>query len=117
MKIPAWFKPGVYGALAGAVVFGAVGFSWGGWVTGGSANEAALALAQEKVTAALVPICLDIAKADPDRIAQLATIRDASSFKRRDAVMAAGWATVPGSDVPDRNLAQACAAALDLDGS
>lgn len=117
MKLPEWFKPGVYGAFIGAVVFGVVGFSWGGWVTGGSANKAALAMAEERVISALVPVCLDIANTDPDRIEQLATIREASGFTRRDAVMAAGWATVPGSDGPDRDLAQACAAALDLSAS
>jgi len=28
--------------------------------------------------------------------------------------MAAGWATVPGTDAPDRDIAQACLAALEL---
>jgi hypothetical protein len=31
--------------------------------------------------------------------------------------MAAGWATMPGTDAPDRDIAQACLAALDVDRS
>jgi hypothetical protein len=45
------------------------------------------------------------------------TIRAASTYQRRDAVMSAGWATVPGTDAPNRDIAQACLAALDVDGS
>jgi hypothetical protein len=68
-------------------------------------------------TAALVPFCLEASQADPNRESQLATIRAASNYKRRDAVMAAGWATIPGSKDPDRDLAQACLLALKVDGS
>ena len=117
MTTPEWLKPGIYGALIGAVFVAIVGFSWGGWVTGGAANKMASAMARDEVVAAMVPVCLDMARADPDRVAHLATIRDASSFKRRDAVMATGWATMPGSDAPNRDLAQACIEGLELDAS
>lgn len=115
MNTPEWLKPGIYGALIGAVFVGAVGFSWGGWVTGGGANKMANAMSHDNVIAALLPVCLDMSRTDSDRIAKLATIREASTYKRRDAVMQAGWATMPGSDTPDRDLAQACVAALDLE--
>ena len=115
MNTPEWLKPGIYGALIGAVFFGAVGFSWGGWVTGGGANKMANAMSHDNVIAALLPVCLDMSRTDSDRIAKMATIQEAASYKRRDAVMQAGWATMPGSDTPDRDLAQACVAALDLE--
>lgn len=117
MNTPEWLKPGLYGAAIGAVFIGVVGFSWGGWMTGGSANEMATSMARDEVVAALVPVCLDKARTDPDRIAQLATIREATSFRRRDAVMATGWATMPGEDAPNRSLAQACVEGLELDAS
>ena len=60
---------------------------------------------------------LDKSRADNQRVAKLATIREASSFKRRDAVMETGWATMPGTDGPNRDLAQACIEGLDLDAS
>ena len=117
MTAPEWLKPGIYGALLGAAFVGIVGFSWGGWMTGGSANKMASEMAHEDVIAALVPICVDMSKTDLERIAKLAAIRDATSYKRRDAVMQAGWATIPGSDAPNRDLAQACIKGLDLDAS
>ncbi len=114
MKTPEWLKPGLYGAVIGAVLVGVIGFSWGGWMTGGGAVKMANSMAHDNVIAALVPVCIERSEGDADRVAKLATIREASSFKRRDAVMEAGWATVPGSDAPNRDLAQACAAALEL---
>ena len=115
MTIPEWLKLGLYGAVIGAVFVGIVGFSWGGWMTGGGASRIANATAHDQVIGALLPTCLDIFNADADRVAKRTTIREASTFRRRDAVMQAGWATVPGSEEPNRNLAQACATALDLE--
>lgn len=115
MNTPEWLKPGVYGALIGAAAIGFIGFSWGGWLTGGAADKMASAMARDEVVAAMVPICLDIARSDPNRITHLAAISDASSFKRRETMMATGWATVPGSDAPDGKLAVACLAALEDD--
>ncbi len=117
MTTPEWLKPGIYGALLGAAFVGIVGFSWGGWMTGGGANKMASEMAQDEVIAALVPFCLDMSRTDSERVAKLATIRDATSYKRRDAVMATGWATMPGADAPNRDLAQACIEGLNLDAS
>lgn len=117
MNIPEWLKPSIYGAFAGAVAVSIVGFTAGGWMTGGSANKMANKLAHSNVIEALVPICLDMSLMDKDRVTKLATIRDASSYKRRDAVVDTGWATVPGSEKPNRDLAQACIAVLDLEES
>ncbi len=38
-----WEKitPGLWGAVGGAIVLAIVGFAWGGWVTGGTAQEMA----------------------------------------------------------------------------
>ncbi|QDL93260.1 hypothetical protein FDP22_16600 [Paroceanicella profunda] len=117
MNIPVWLKPGIYGAVVGAIVVGVVGFSWGGWVTGGGANKMATEMAHDDVIAALVPVCLDNSRTDIDRVEKLAAIKSASTYKRRDAVMETGWATVPGSEKPNRDLAQACVSVLELDAS
>lgn len=115
MKTPEWVKPGVYGAVIGAAIFGIVGFGWGGWVTGGTAHDRAVAMSRDDVVAAMVPVCLDLSRADPDRAAALAGIREAQAYRRRDVLMATGWATMPGTDAPNRDLAQACLASLDVD--
>lgn len=115
MALPEWTKPGIYGAIIGAIVLAIVGFNWGGWTTGGTAEEMAQDRADEAVTTAMVPICLSSSKADLEREAKLAKINEATRFKRRDAVMDTGWATLPGAEKPDRDLAEACMEELGLD--
>lgn len=117
MNTPEWLKPGLYGAAIGAVLLAGIGFNWGGWVTGGTARDRAMSLAHDDVVAALVPVCLDMALTDPDRAAHLATIRAATSFRQRDALMDTGWATMPGSADPDRDIAKLCLERLELDVS
>ena len=108
MNTPEWLKPALYGAAVGAVALAVGGFSWGGWVTGGTASEMAEDQARQEVVAALVPICLEQSKQDPQVIKTLAALQDASSYKRRDMLMQTGWATMPGSSEADRNVAKAC---------
>lgn len=112
MNTPEWLRPGIYGALVGAVTISLLGFTWGGWVTAGTAGKQATAMARKDVVAALLPACLEDARTDPARVAKLATIEAAPAYQRRDAVMATGWATGPGSEDPDRDVAQACLAVL-----
>ncbi len=108
MNIPEWLKPALYGAAAGAVALAIVGFSWGGWVTGGTAEQMAANRAKLEVVAALVPICVQQSKQDPQVVDTLAQLRDAGSWQRSDMLMKAGWATMPGSSDPNRDVASAC---------
>lgn len=117
MTFPDWTKPGIYGAFGGAIAISILGFTWGGWTTTGSAETMAQNLASDEVTLAMVPVCLNISAADPERAKKLATLQDLSGFGRRNAMLETGWATRPGSDTPDRDLADACLAGLELDGS
>src|SRR6266446_131715 len=71
MKIPVETKPALWGAAGGAVALAIVGFSWGGWVTGGGAAKQA----ETAVSAALLPICADAILADPAAMAELKTKR------------------------------------------
>ena len=114
MNAPEWLKPGAYGVAIGAVATVIGGFSWGGWQSAGGARDMATTMAEESVVAALVPVCLERSQNDIERAAKMSKIREAAAYRRRDAVMATGWATMPGADGPDRGLASACAAALDL---
>ncbi len=114
MKTVSWLKPGVYGAAIGAVALAVLGFSWGGWQTAGGAATRAQTASHDSVIAAMVPVCLDLAQSDPERSAKMETIRAASTYKQKDAVMSAGWATVPGAEKPDADIAKACLSALAL---
>ena len=117
MTFPEWTKPGVYGAFVGAVAVSIFGFTWGGWTTAGSADEMARSFAADEVTLAMVPVCLNLSEADTERTTKLAALQEASSFQQRKAMMETGWATLPGTDTPSRDLADACIARLELDGS
>jgi hypothetical protein len=114
MKTPEWFKPAFLGAATGAAALAIVGFSWGGWMTGSSAEKMAAQMSRDQVVAALVPVCLQKSKADPQVEQTFNKLREANSYQRRDIVMEAGWATMPGMSEPDRNIATACLEALPV---
>jgi hypothetical protein len=65
------------------------------------------------VTAALVPLCVAQSKADRTGLKKMGELRAlTSSYEQRDFVTKTGWATMPGSDDPNNDVAGACAAAL-----
>lgn len=108
MNIPEGLKPVLKGVVLGAAGLAIVGFTLGGWVTGGTAEKMASDQARLEVVAALVPICIEQSSQDPQAAERLAQLKDAVGYKRPDMLMKAGWATMPGSSDPDRNLAKAC---------
>jgi dienelactone hydrolase len=108
-----WMKPGVWGAVLGSILTMIVGFSWGGWTTSTTANQAAIQRADAAVTTAFVPICLAQGKVDGANGKKLGELKAiTSSYEQTDFVMKAGWATFPGTTDPNRNVAEACASAL-----
>ena len=106
----AWMKPAVLGAVFGAVATIAVGFGWGGWVLGGTAERMAERRSASALSAALVPLCVRRSQEHPDRLERLADI--AYAYERREFIVKAGWANMPGTDEPNRDLASACSEAL-----
>lgn len=108
MTTPLWVKPGLVGAAAGALAITVIGFSWGGWVTNSKAMEMASVSAHQQVVDALVPVCIEKSKQDPQMADVLLQWKDAGSYQRREILMKAGWATMPGSTEPNRPVASAC---------
>ena len=103
-----WLKPGIWGAVIGAVAMVTVGFAQFGWKTGSAAESLAQERADVAVASALVPFC--IAKAQQASASEnLAKFQTApSSWSRTEIVRAAGWATLDGMASPDSALARAC---------
>ena len=108
MNTPTWLKPGLFGAVVGAGALAIVGFAWGGWMTGSTAEKMVSEQARYEVLAALVPICVEQSSQDPGVVETLALLKDTSSYQRNDLLMKTGWATMPGSSDPDRDVASAC---------
>jgi hypothetical protein len=112
MQTPIWISPGLYGAAIGAAALAVVGFGWGGWVTGGRAQQMAVAASEVAVVKVLTPLCLETARKDPDFAAKLVELKKAQSYSRDDFVMKAGWGTAPGNLEANRDVARACASQL-----
>ena len=102
MQSPEWLKRALYGAACGAIALATVGFSWGGWVTGGKAEMMADQRSRADVVTALTAICADQAKRDPLLAERVALLKTTSSYNRGDLIMKNGWATMPGTDEPNR---------------
>lgn len=109
MRTPEWLRPGLYGAVGGAIALAVVGFSWGGWVTGGKAAEMAASQSQKDVVVALSSICVDQSKRDPQLAERVVLLKATASYNRGDLVMKNGWATMPGATEANRQVAVACA--------
>src|SRR3954453_523127 len=109
MQSPEWLKPALYGAVGGAIALAIVGFSWGGWVTGGKAEMIADQRARADVVAALKAICAAQANRAPRLPARGARLKAPASHARGELIMKNGWATRPGPAEPNRQVANACA--------
>ena len=97
MKSPQWLKPGATGAVVGGIAVAIVGFSWGGWVTAGSAQALSNTRSAAAVAQALTPYCVDRSAADPRSVEVMAELKAASAYSRRGVVEKAGWATALGT--------------------
>jgi hypothetical protein len=114
MKIPVETKPALWGIAGGAVLAAIVGFTWGGWVTGGKAEAEATQRANAAVVVALAPVCVERFQRAPEVSANLAALKKVDSWSQGEFVEKGGWATAPGSKASDQvaAVARACASLL-----
>ncbi|MEW5424077.1 hypothetical protein [Amorphus sp. 3PC139-8] len=90
-----------------------VGFTWGGWVTGATADEQASVAGDIAHGELASLICVERFNATPDSNAQLSELESiTSSYERRRFIEAGGWATMPGETSASRRGADGCADAL-----
>ena len=114
MKIPVETKPALWGMVGGAIVAAIVGFSWGGWVTGGKAEAEATQRANAAVVVALAPVCVERFQRATDVSANLAALKKVDSWQQGDFIEKGGWATAAGSKAPEQLSAVSKACALLL---
>ncbi len=105
-------KQSLWGAVGGAVVLAVVGFTWGGWVTGSTAQSLADDAAQESVVARLAPICVEQFNQDSEKDQKLKELKEESSWKRSGYATKQGWAIMPGEKEADTKVAEKCAELL-----
>ena len=98
--------------VASVVVTMIIGFTWGGWVTGGTAREMAKVMAEDAVARRLASICVVRFEQDPGKDQKLKELKEMSTWQRGDYVKKQGWATMPGEKEPDSKVADECAKLL-----
>ena len=108
MDIPTWTKPAFNGAVVGAVAMAVIGFSWGGWVTGGTSRKNSATETSSGIATALTPYCIEKSKADPLAPGVLVELKAAGTYARSGIVEKAGWATPLGAEKPNVELAKSC---------
>jgi hypothetical protein len=115
MNIPVETKPALWGMVGGAIAAAIIGFTWGGWVTGGRAEADGTRQANAAVVAALAPVCVEKFQRSPDVQANLAALKKVDSWSQGDFIEKGGWATVIGAKPGDQvsAVAKACATLLN----
>jgi hypothetical protein len=112
MQVPVWIKPGVWGAVIGALGIMMIGFSVMGWTLGSTAEKAAQQRTESAVAAALTPFCVQSYLKQPDAAKKLAVLREDNSWTQKETIEKGGWATMPGNTDPSSGVAEACVVAL-----
>lgn len=106
MKDFKW-KTVIWSAIIGSIATMIIGFAWGGWVTGGTAQTRAEEVASQAVVDHLVPICVEQYKQDPDRAEKLQALKD-KGYNKGGYVGEQGWATMPGEKESNYQVASQC---------
>ena len=103
----------VWACIAAVIATIVIGFSWGGWVTGGTLQAQAKTAGDVARGELASAICVERFNAAPDATAKLTEFKAITeSYKKRQFVEAGGWATMPGQTTPDKLGVQGCATAL-----
>jgi hypothetical protein len=103
-----WF----WSCAACVVATAVIGFTWGGWVTGGTATRMAAVAAAGANAQMAAAVCIIRFENGPDASAQLAALKKAESYNRSDLIEKGGWATMPGSKDPVEGAVLICAQKL-----
>lgn len=89
-----------------------VGFTWGGWVTGGSATAMAEEARGEGRAELVASVCVEKFMGAPDAALKLAELKEESQWQRDGYVEEGGWATLVGMEEPVDGAAEICAEQL-----
>ena len=106
-------KTVVFWSCAAAIILTMIiGFAWGGWVTGGTAQKLAEVMAKNAVVQRLAPMCVDQFNQDSEKDQKLNELKEVSTYQRGSYVEDQGWATMSGEAKPDSHVATECAKLL-----
>lgn len=102
-------KAVLFWACVGSVVATLIiGFGWGGWVTGRTADQMAAQAGSNARAQLAAAVCVDRFRKGPDATAQLASLRESDSWKRDRLIDDGGWTTLAGMSTPVAGAASLC---------
>lgn len=97
-------------SMAGAAVATiVVGFTVGGWTTGGTAREMAEDAARDARAQLASTICVEKFTTASAAAAKLAELKETASYQQDDFIEDGGWAKLVGIDGPVPGAADLCA--------
>ena len=109
MKTFPSLKPGIWGAVIGAIGISVIGFSSLGWTLGSTAERTAKERAQTAVVDVLTPICVEKFQHQVDAAEKLVEFtKVSSSWGRRAIIEKGGWAAASFANVPNYQLVSEC---------
>ena len=103
-----WFWSTV-GAVVATMI---IGFTFGGWTTGGSATAMAEKAARDARAKLVASVCVEKFTAQADAATKFAALKEASSWQRDKFIEDGGWAMLIGMEKSVPGAADACASQL-----
>ena len=99
--------------ILGAVAAMAIGFGWGGWMLGGTAQKMARHKVNAEIVALYTPECVRHFEAQSDMPSHWAALKKADGdYDQQNFIEKAGFATLPGTKTSNDDVADACATKL-----
>jgi hypothetical protein len=102
----------LWSCVACVVATMVVGFAWGGWTTGGTAEKMASDAAGHAQAELAATVCVAKFMGAPDAAAQLATLKKTDSWQRDELIQKGGWAKLTGLEKAPSDAADLCAEKL-----
>lgn len=99
-----WFWSSVGVVLA--TIF--VGFGWGGWVTGGKAQQMAEEAAEKARAQLVADVCVERYVSSEGFAGRLAKLKEGNSWDREEMIEKGGWTKLPGIEDPIGEAADLC---------
>jgi hypothetical protein len=106
-------KTVVFWACAACVVATLfIGFGWGGWVRGSTAEQMATQAATDARADLAAAVCVTRFETASDATANLATLKASDSWNQGEYLEKGGWVTLAGMKEPVDGAANLCAKRL-----
>jgi hypothetical protein len=89
-----------------------IGFTWGGWVTEGTANRMVAEAEDDGRAVLAAAVCVNRFLGASDAASKLAELKAENSWQRDNYIEAGGWTTFERVEEPIKGAAERCASQL-----